>query len=114
MKIKLSTRNMLLALCFPLLIATSACDRPNNVASRERTAGEMVDDKALTSNVRSALDSDPMKFPDIKVAAYRGVVQLSGFADTREQKEHAVDVAKNVTGVRKVEDSVTIKEAKKP
>jgi hyperosmotically inducible periplasmic protein len=93
------------------------CDREPGVGGRpaaERTAGEELDDKTLTANVKDALGADPMKFPDVQVSSYRGVVQLSGFADTKDQKDRADDIAKRVPGVKKVENNITVKEAKAP
>ena len=115
MKPKCAPRSLALMLCLPLLIGLTACDRRNvNGPDRERTAGEAIDDKALTASVRSALDGDSVKYPDVQVAAYRGVVQLSGFVDTSNHKGRANDVAKNVAGVRKVENNISVKEDKKP
>lgn len=74
-----------------------------------RTAGQELDDKTLASNVRSALNADTVKYTDVKVDSYKGVVQLSGFADTSEQKSRADDIASKVTGVKKVENNITLK-----
>ena len=99
------------------LSLVTGCDRDNALRDSNppnRTAGEALDDKTLTANVKAALDADAIKYPDVKVSSYKGVVQLSGFADTRDQKSHAGDVAEKVVGVHKVENNITIKEAKKP
>jgi osmotically-inducible protein OsmY len=54
--------------------------------------GEYIDDKALNSRVRSALGENPeFKFGDVSVASFRGVVQLSGFVNTTDQKKTAGD-----------------------
>src|SRR5262245_18036820 len=115
MKIICLSRRLGLILCVSSVIGLAACDqRGGGVQGRQRTTGEQVDDKTLSGEVRAALNKDAMKFPDIQVTAYRGVVQLSGFVDTSEQKHRAVEIAKNVPGVSKVEDSMTVKEARKP
>ena len=94
------------------LSGVTGCDR-NDYARKgsepQRTAGEELDDKTLAANVRSALDADSVKYPDVKVSAYKGIVQLSGFADTSEQKKHAGDVAGKVPNVKKVENNITTK-----
>jgi len=91
----------------------TGCDRNdyarNNSPEPGRTAGEELDDKTLSSNVRSALDADSVKYPDVKVSAYKGTVQLSGFADTGEHKSRAADVAGKVANVKKVENNITVK-----
>ena len=115
MKPTCSSRKLALALCLPCLIGVTACDRrAADLPERERTAGEEMDDKAVSGNVRAALSADSVKYPDIQVAAYRGVVQLSGFVDTKDHKSRAADITKNVPGVRRVDNNVTIKEERKP
>jgi osmotically-inducible protein OsmY len=39
------------------------------------------------------------------------VVQLSGFVNSRDQKNRAGDLAKAVEGVREVENKITVKES---
>ena len=113
MKLKTSSRTLALALSVPVLLGVVGCDRRSTeLADRERTPGEEVDDKNLSANVRNALSVDSVKYPDVQVAAYRGVVQLSGFVDTREHKSRAADITKNVPGVRKVDNNISIKEEK--
>ena len=74
------------------------------------STGQYVDDSTLTAHVKSALGRDEYKFPDVKVTTFKGVVQLSGFVDNKDQKAHAYSVAKNVDGVRDVDNNITVKE----
>jgi hypothetical protein len=75
----------------------------------DRTAGEYFDDKMLVSRVKSALDDQPVyKYPDVKVNTYRGVVQLSGFVATAQQKEAASEIARRVRGVAQIENDILI------
>ena len=75
-----------------------------------RTAGQSIDDQAVARRVQSALGADPAyKFTDVKVVAYQGKVQLSGFVDKDEQKEQAEDIAKKVPGVKEVENDIARK-----
>jgi osmotically-inducible protein OsmY len=93
------------------------CEREPKVGGRpanQRTAGEELDDNTLTANVKEALHANPLKFPDVQVTSYRGVVQLSGFANTRDEKSRADNIAKAVPGVKKVENNITVKEGKTP
>ncbi len=87
-------------------------DRDRNEPVPGRTAGQELDDKTLTANVKAALMADSVKYPDMSVQSYKGVVQLSGFVDSKEQKDRAGDVAGKVAGVSKVENNVTVKEKK--
>ena len=62
-----------------------------------RTAGQSIDDQAVSRRVQEALGADPAyKFPEVKVATYQGKVQLSGFVDRDEQKGQAEDIAKKL------------------
>lgn len=76
----------------------------------ERTAGQSIDDQATARRVEEALRTDPSyKFTDVKVAAYEGKVQLSGFVEKGEQKGHAEDIAKKVQGVKEVKNDIALK-----
>ena len=76
----------------------------------ERTAGRMVDDHSITRSVKSELRNEPVfKFNDVDVRTYNGVVQLSGFVNTEEQKRRAADLAQHVPGVSQVVNAITLK-----
>jgi osmotically-inducible protein OsmY len=76
----------------------------------ERSTGESIDDRATTSRVKSALSDDGVyKYPDVKVTTFKGTVQLSGFVENKDQKSRATDLAKNVAGVKEVENNISVK-----
>lgn len=76
----------------------------------QRTAGQSIDDQAMSRRVQEALSTDPAyKFTDVKVVAYQGKVQLSGFVDKGEQKGQAEDIARKVPGVKEVRNDITMK-----
>lgn len=79
----------------------------------ERTGGEVIDDSALTTQVKSALlaEKDVNSF-DIKVKTFDGTVQLSGFVDSKWQIDKAVQVASAVNGVQHVKNDLIHKPAK--
>ena len=77
----------------------------------QESTGEHIDDAATTGRVKSALGKDSVyKYPDVKVTTFKGTVQMSGFVNTRAQKERASDLAKNTTGVKEVVNNITVKE----
>jgi osmotically-inducible protein OsmY len=77
-----------------------------------QSTGERIDDKADSSRVRSALNADTQyKYSDVNVQTFKGVVQLSGFVNSRDQKNRAGDLAKKVEGVKEVENNITVKES---
>ena len=80
------------------------------VSTADRSAGRVLDDKLISSKVKKELDGAPVyKFTDVKVNTYRGVVQLSGFVDTDEQKQKAGEIAKQVGWVREVMNNISLK-----
>jgi len=80
------------------------------MSSPDRSAGRVLDDKMISSKVKGALNDAPVyKFNDVKVATYKGVVQLSGFVDTEEQKQKASEIAKRVEWVGDVVNNITLK-----
>jgi osmotically-inducible protein OsmY len=82
--------------------------------SYTQSTGERIDDRADSSRVRKALSDDTQyKYGDVGVQTFKGVVQLSGFVNSRDQKNRAGDLAKNVSGVREVENNIMVKESAK-
>ena len=87
------------------VLAMSGC-----LSTPDRSAGRVLDDEMIASKVKGALnDAKVYKFDDVKVATYKGVVQLSGFVDTDEQKQKAGEIAKRVDWVRDVVNNVSLK-----
>jgi len=77
-----------------------------------QSTGERFDDKADSSRVRKALAADTQyKYGDVNVQTFKGVVQLSGFVNSRDQKNRAGDLAKKVEGVKELENNLTVKES---
>src|SRR5437899_966205 len=92
----------------PLMLGVTGCSTGNR---HHQSTGEYVDDHALSSAVKEALANDPQyKHPDVKVMTFKGVVQLSGFANTKDEKRRAGEVARSVEGVKEVENNMTVKE----
>jgi hyperosmotically inducible protein len=95
-----------------LMLATSAAICLNGCAGDKyhESTGEGIDDTAITARVKSALHGDnEYKYPNVNVTTFKGTVQLSGFVDNRDQRSHAVDLAKNCAGVKDVTDNISIK-----
>ena len=87
------------------IIALAGC-----MSTADRSSGRVLDDKMITSKVKGALnDARVYKFDDVKVYTYKGVVQLSGFVDTDEQKQKAGEISKRVEWVRDVVNNISLK-----
>jgi hyperosmotically inducible periplasmic protein len=79
-------------------------------STSDRTAGRQLDDRIVNSKVKDALEDHPMyKFPEVRVMTYGGVVQLSGFVNSDEQKTKAGELAKRVEGVHEVINNISLK-----
>jgi hyperosmotically inducible protein len=77
-----------------------------------RSTGETVDDASVTAQVKTELLADPqVSGMDVKVDTFRGTVQLTGFADTFEQKQRAEQLTRNINGVQSVRNDIIVKEA---
>lgn len=76
----------------------------------ERSTGQVIDDSALTTRVKSALavDAGVATAANIDVTTYRGVVQLSGFVDSQAAADRAVAIAKGVSGVQSVQNDLRL------
>ena len=101
------SRRRALALIGMLALAACAGKEPET----GRTTGEFTSDAALTARVKSAIATDvgARTAAAINIETYRGVVQLTGFADSPEQAAKAEAAAKKVEGVRSVRNDVRIK-----
>jgi hyperosmotically inducible protein len=76
------------------------------------SAGEVVDDSTITTKVKTELIANrDTKARQIDVKTYRGVVELSGFVDSSQEKSEAARVARGVTGVRDVNNELEVKTA---
>jgi hyperosmotically inducible protein len=79
-------------------------------STSDRTEGPQRDDRIVNSKVKDALEDSPVyKFPEVRAMTYGGVVQLSGFVDTRDQKARAAELARKSEGVREVINNISIK-----
>ena len=84
----------------------------NNLQIKQaaQTTGGAIDDSTITAKVKSALIESPeTKAGDIKVETRAGVVQLSGFVSSEEQKAAAAKVAQSVAGVKSVANGLSVK-----
>jgi hyperosmotically inducible protein len=62
-----------------------------------------VDDVTITSSVKSRFVADPtVSASAINVDTSRGVVSLTGFVDTEQERQRAIQIAQGVAGVRQV------------
>ncbi len=100
---------------FAAVLGLTGCQTWTGHRSDERTSGQVIDDKRITSEVKGALANEPVfKFNDVDVKTFEGVVQLSGFVNTEEQKQRAGAVAQQTPGVARVVNNITLKPSQGP
>lgn len=107
----INLKSMVLVGGMSAMMALTGCEMINrHNAESDRTAGRTLDDKTITSAVEHDLKREPVyKFSDVDVKTFDGVVQLSGFVDTQQQKDRAGDIAQHEYGVTQVVNNITLK-----
>lgn len=97
--------------------ALAGCDRgadsnTGGTPGSSATVGTAIDDTVLTTNVKTALmASENVRSLNIDVETDNGVVQLSGEVGSQVQVDQALMVARSISGVREVQNRLTIKPA---
>lgn len=78
----------------------------------QQPAGQAIDDGVVTAKVKAALVEDPMtRAHHINVETFKGQVQLSGYVESDEARNRALQVAKDVEGVRNVKDAMQVRKS---
>ncbi len=76
----------------------------------KESAGEVIDDSWITTKVKAAFVEDPtVSALGIKVETFKGVVQLSGFANNSTEIARAAEIARGIKGVKSVKNDVRLK-----
>ena len=90
-----------------MMIATfSACGS----TSKQTSPGEYVDDSVITTKVKTLLaEDDFLKSFQIGVETRKGIVQLSGFVNSRAAVDKAVEIARTIKGVASVKNDLIVK-----
>ena len=88
-----------------LVILMTGCTTIYKSAVDERSVGEQYDDQKITMAIRKKFSDDKkIKYFDISTYCYNGHVYLVGEYDTVDQKNQAVKLAREVSGVKSVTD----------
>jgi len=99
-------RILSLLVCITLVTAFLGCTSTQT----QESSGQYVDDSAITTKVKAAIFNEPsLKVSQINVKTFKGEVQLSGFVDSAQSANKAGEVARGVTGVRSVKNSLIVK-----
>jgi len=88
------------------LITASGCA----VMRGQETTGAYVDDTAITTRVKAKFAEDKtVSAMAINVETLRGMVQLSGFAKSTDEKMTAERLARSVNGVTSVKNDIVVR-----
>lgn len=91
--------SLLLVLVFAALV-TVGCGK---------TVGEALDDTTITTRVKTAMLNDPaVGGLRIDVDTFKGVVTLSGTVKNEAEKNQAIALARQTSGVTEVKDALQI------
>jgi len=72
--------------------------------------GQYVDDSVVTGKVKAAILNEPsLSSAEINVETFKGVVQLSGFVNSKADIDKAMSVARSVKGVVSVKNDMRLK-----
>ena len=78
--------------------------------SKKESTGEYVDDSVITTKVKTLLAADDfLKSFQIGVESYKGTVQLSGFVNSQQAVDKAVEITRGVKGVESVKNDLVVK-----
>lgn len=95
-----------LVLAAVLSVGLAAC----TTSPRSETAGQYVDDAAITTKVKAAIFNEPtLKSAEINVETFKQVVQLSGFVTSQANIDRATTLARGVNGVASVKNDMRLK-----
>ncbi|MGZ8218108.1 BON domain-containing protein [Methylomagnum sp.] len=92
-------------LALTLITAAGCASTPKHEGT-----GEYFDDTTITSKVKAAILNEPsLSSAEINVETFKGVVQLSGFVNSKADIATAAAVARGVGGVKSVKNDMRLK-----
>jgi hyperosmotically inducible protein len=104
----MSKSNLILSLLISLVLVVSVAGCAGG--KKYESTGEYLDDSAITTKVKASILGDSrLKVFQINVKTFKGIVQLSGFVDSREVSTRASELARTVRGVKMVNNSLIVK-----
>ena len=97
-----------IAACFVALTLMTAMGCAST--PKQEGTGEYLDDSVITTKVKTAILNEPtLSSAEINVETFKGVVQLSGFVNSRAAINKAVAVTRGVGGVKSVKNDMRLK-----
>jgi hyperosmotically inducible periplasmic protein len=79
--------------------------------TRDPSTDQRIEDNRTAERVRETLAASlKYRYDGVQVAVSNGVVQLSGFVNTKAQKTNATEIITKLPGVKSVENNLTVKD----
>lgn len=76
---------------------------------REST-GQYIDNSGITAKIKSKMIADSkIGSTSIDIETYKGIVVVSGFVDTREEKLAILKIAEGTKGVKEVKHAIYLR-----
>ena len=102
-------KSSLIATTIALALGVSAVNAQDTAASADRTVGQAVDDATITASVKARLLADERtKGFDTNVDTVKGVVTLTGGADSEAAKRAAQELAGQDEGVILIKNELIV------
>jgi osmotically-inducible protein OsmY len=102
------------AVVFAILLAlpmSHAFGQSQERRTAPQQTSEYMSDAAITAKVKAALLAEPdLKSVEIHVETIKGTVQLSGVLSSQAAIQKALDVTRNVSGVKSVKNDLRLKQ----
>jgi hyperosmotically inducible protein len=98
-------KTLLSAVVLLAVVAAAA----TSASAQGRSVGQVIDDTAITTEVKAKLVADTLKnLTKVNVTTRNGVVTLAGEVDSLDRRMRAVQIASAVKGVRTVVDNIQV------
>ena len=105
-------KTSLIATTIALALGAATVGAQDTAATTERSVGQTVDDAAITASVKAKLLADERtKGFDVNVDTVKGIVTLTGGADSAAAKSAAQQLAGEVEGVVLIKNELMVAEA---
>lgn len=89
-----------------ILATTLGCSSTD----KQESTGEYFDDTVITTKVKAELvKDDDLSASEINVETFKGVVQLSGFVSSQADINKAVEMTRQIKGVKSVKNDMRVK-----
>ena len=105
-------KTSIIATTIALALGAATVGAQDTAATTERSVGQTVDDAAITASVKAKLLADERtKGFDVNVDTVKGIVTLTGGADSAAAKSAAQQLAGEVEGVVLIKNELMVAEA---